>query len=439
MVVTQKLIKNWINPSLTTDNHWLNKAELWLLLAIAFLIPLHQPLSSFFSFVVLALWLINQVRSYQRCGNLFPLFKKNVFALSAIYFLFIAGSFYSSDKDATLFDLQVKLPIVAFAAFFATRTIRRETTKIIGIAFIAGTLLSSFVMLIAATIKYTAELDAGVFYYVLLASPYHPTYFAMYLIWSMVLITELTVSHEVKPYSAKAIAYWMLYLFFHIMVVLMSSKAGLLSLVLAWCFVIFKVSTLYKSWKKTMICLLIAASAYILSAALFPRSFGRIETAGEAISQVDKSNGSNTESTFQRVMIWKASVEIVKNHWITGVGTGDVRKALESEYRTSGNVAGLEAGLNVHNQYLQVGIALGIPGVVVFLITIGWPFVLALYRKYWAYAFFLLAVGMNLLFESMLERQAGVMFYAFFTTLYFTQLPDYKNPKKTNHPVRRNQ
>lgn len=422
MVITQKLIKNWINPSLTTDNHWLNKAELWLLLAIAFLIPLHQPLSSFFSFMVLSLWLINQGRSYQRCGNLFPRFKKNVFALSAIYFLFIAGSFYSVEKEATLFDLQVKLPIMAFAAFFATRTIRPETTKIIGLAFVAGTLLSSVIMLAVAAFRYSLDMNAGVFYYRLLASPFHPTYFAMYLIWSMVLITELTVSHEVKPYSAKAIAYWMVYLFFHIMVVLMSSKAGLLSLVLVWCFLIFKVLILLKSWKRTAIHLLIAVAAFILSAGFFPRSFGRIETAGEAISRVDKSDGNNTESTFQRVMIWSASVEIVKNHWLMGVGTGDVKEALKSEYKTTGNLAGLEAGLNVHNQYLQVGIALGIPGMVVFLITLGWPFVLALYRKYWAYALFLIVVGMNFLFESMLERQAGVMFYAFFNTLLFSDL-----------------
>lgn len=401
--------------------HWMDRVELWLILVIAFLIPLHQPLSSFFSFVVFAVWMINNIRSFLRSGSFFQHFDKRLLAFSSIYLLFVVGAIYSSDTRSTLFDLQVKLPLLAFVLLFSTRKFPVGFGNAAGLVFIAGTVLSSLGMLGMAVYHYSGNQDIGVFYYRLLASPFHPTYFALYVVWSLAWLVELTFFKD-SPFRCKWELALPVFLFLHFMAVLLSSKAGLLSLLLVWLLLVFGVHLRYRAPRKTALAFVMALMVFVVSVWLFPRSFGRIESASKAIGNLEKTDGSSAESTFQRVAIWNASLQIIREHWLTGVGTGDVKKALILQYEATGNTSGLESGLNVHNQFLQMGIALGAIGVLALVFSALIPFWLAIKRKAWLFAFFLMVVGLNWLFESMLERQAGVMFYAFFNALLFSDI-----------------
>jgi O-antigen ligase len=83
--------------------------------------------------------------------------------------------------------------------------------------------------------------------------------------------------------------------------------------------------------------------------------------------------------------------------------------------------------LNAHNQFLQTYIALGILGALLLIFMLVLPGWLAIRRIHFIYFSFLAVFTFNTLVESMLEVQAGVIYYAFFNALLFfgwKTLPD---------------
>ena len=123
-------------------------------------------------------------------------------------------------------------------------------------------------------------------------------------------------------------------------------------------------------------------------------------------------------STQARLKIWPLAVKIIRKHALKGVGTGDVRDALDASYRENGYEFGAEQHLNAHNQFLHTGMALGIFGlavlIAIFIFSLQW----SIRRKDWAHFLFLMVVLLNSLTESILERQAGILFFCFFNTLF---------------------
>jgi hypothetical protein len=65
------------------------------------------------------------------------------------------------------------------------------------------------------------------------------------------------------------------------------------------------------------------------------------------------------------------------------------------------------------------------------------PLISAIKKRAVMSMLFLIIVGFNLLFESMLERQAGVVFYAFFNSLLYLHYLN-ENLKDGNIKVKKN-
>ena len=99
------------------------------------------------------------------------------------------------------------------------------------------------------------------------------------------------------------------------------------------------------------------------------------------------------------------------------MGTGDSKDELLKEYEKQGMAGAIENKLNTHNEYYQVIVGIGVIGFVLFLLSIFIPLGFAFKSNNVFYMFFILIIIFNFLSESMLETQAGVMFYAFFNSL----------------------
>jgi O-antigen ligase len=124
-------------------------------------------------------------------------------------------------------------------------------------------------------------------------------------------------------------------------------------------------------------------------------------------------------------MLWKTALDEIREHPLAGTGTGDVMDDLMRRYETRQFLYALNNRLNPHNQYLHTWLATGLAGFLILLGCLVIPAVMAVRRSCYLYVFFLFLVGFNFLFESMLERQSGVVFYAFFNALlYKTKLSD---------------
>lgn len=84
------------------------------------------------------------------------------------------------------------------------------------------------------------------------------------------------------------------------------------------------------------------------------------------------------------------------------------------------NVA-IDSKCNAHNQFSDTIIAVGLPGLILFLMMFACPIYLWIKNRNFDITFFslLFIIAFNSLFESVLERQMGIMFFVFFYFILF--------------------
>jgi O-antigen ligase len=151
-----------------------------------------------------------------------------------------------------------------------------------------------------------------------------------------------------------------------------------------------------------------------------PVAFSRISEAGHTAASQPSQENLTPEDKADRIALWTTALEIIKKNFLIGVGTGDVKDNLLDTYRKNGIFYAFDHKLNAHNQYLQTSIALGLAGFLVLVAILLFPALRALQRHQDIYLVFLFIFSIAILSESMLEIQAGVVFYAFFNVFLFT-------------------
>ena len=138
-------------------------------------------------------------------------------------------------------------------------------------------------------------------------------------------------------------------------------------------------------------------------------SLSKVSEWSESPSEFIDSNVNNIESNTVRLVVWTLSFDLIKNNAM-GVGLGDEDNYLCREYYREGYLGYAERHLNPHNQFLQTGISIGWIGLIVLIIV----FISLIYYAYKtnSLALFIaaLCISVSCLFESMLERQVGVIF-----------------------------
>ena len=114
---------------------------------------------------------------------------------------------------------------------------------------------------------------------------------------------------------------------------------------------------------------------------------------------------------------------LAQHPWI-GVGTGGQQEAFEKCYATQGTVLDEEwQWLHAHNQFLAIGATLGFPGLVYFLLWLFYPASsMKRWRSYLYLAFFVVAF-LSFLDDDTLETMQGVLFYAFFNSIFLYAMP----------------
>jgi O-antigen ligase len=136
---------------------------------------------------------------------------------------------------------------------------------------------------------------------------------------------------------------------------------------------------------------------------------------------------SSGHSLTMRIHYWQAAILIIKDHFFTGVGTGDVEDAFQAKYVEINSPLELSWRHRAHNQYLTMMVAFGVFGVAFFLF---WLFAPAYFKKgklhpvYFAFLFILL---ISMLFEDTLETQAGLSFAVFFSSLFLLEAAEVGN------------
>ncbi len=217
----------------------------------------------------------------------------------------------------------------------------------------------------------------------------HPSYYALFSIIAVMVLVFTQAIRLKKPIK------WTLVLIHVLMIVLVSSKTGVISL--------FMLLLAYLSMAKSKKSILISVSALfilVLIIAKTPSTEIRIKRAYNSMSSDDVLMNKNSSS--ERLILWKSLSDLSYKELFVGVGNAGGRNIILQN-------TGIDK--NMHNQFLQNLLNSGIIGFFLLILFVISP----LFFKRNVFTVSLISiVFLNLLFENMLDRVWGITAISFF-------------------------
>lgn len=395
---------------------------------------------------IIGFWLLTWLLEFNYSKR-FADFGKNwkIFALGLLFFIIhIIGLSYTENLDSGYFDIEVKLTLFLFPVVFAGANFNyKRNLNLILATFVAGNILASGLCLFHAFYDSTNFVDGSIkfnpmiwvstpglegysnaFFYFVFSRYIHSTYFAMYLVFCITILLYFIENHYLKSLRKLHFA---TILFFLIIIYLLSSRAGIIS---AFVVLLGYVSIKVIKHKK-IIPGLVVFSVLLLFAILVAKFNMRL---GHGVEQLKKTSFNTKDheinTSNDRLQIWFSSSEIIKKNIIAGVGTGDVKDALNQCYKKDHLNEAIKGALNAHNQFLETFIGLGLTGIVLLLSILLLSFVKSVKSGDMLLSNFIIIVALNFMFESMLNTQSGVVFFAIFFYLLSFHSPLKHNSMK---------
>ena len=387
-----------------------------LLLVVVFTIPIFQHLTPIF---IVFFTLFTLVNGIVYVG--FSMVDKKVFITGILFYIIHAISYlYSEDKAEAMFDLEVKLSIFVFPiVFLVNNRFISMYIKYIYLIFIISVIVANF---------YTMFLSLEHFHYQVFrafsnARWYgfmHPSYLSMYNVFAIVLSYFLFIKFK-SLWIKTTLAFILLFLI--VIVFSLQSKSGLFTL-----FIVLIYLSIISLKRINSIYVKILAPVIFSTILIF-----LIATNNRVLSMYQTIKGELVEdaregrSTTERFDIWGVSFDIISNNLLFGVGSGDIQKELNIEYHKNVNKFShaIEFNLNVHNQFIETLLGQGLIGLILLIMLLYFGFYSAIHNKEIVLMAFMLLLIINLMTESMFNRQAGVVFIVLFYYLLVFKKKEY--------------
>jgi O-antigen ligase len=151
---------------------------------------------------------------------------------------------------------------------------------------------------------------------------------------------------------------------------------------------------------------LLSALTLIILALVTPSIKNRVLNTAEDLSAVINGDDLNHKSFGQRWEAWRASMAIIENHRTWGVGSARKEDALIQGHQMIGSQVDIENQVQPHNQWIQWVLEWGVVFLVFPVFLLIWGIITQ--RSIMVYMSFM-AIFVATQFESLLERQSGVL------------------------------
>jgi O-antigen ligase len=335
-----------------------------------------------------------------------------VFWLIVFYLLHVLGLLYTTNYNFAFSDLGMKASFLLFPILFSFTRFEFNLKSLfqflnVSLALAALSILSfAFGRMMYYEghfkISYILENEISLFY--------HRGYWSTYL--SIFSAISLYFAIEYKKYR------WInsgAFLILTLVSLLTLSKAGALLLIILISvvflqFILKKLSLKFKL-------LSIGSLLLIFSLLLFSNNplSSRFNEIYKAFSTFKTENNTTIESNASRLIMWSTSTKLIKENFLLGVGTGDVKDALKAKNLELGNTGVVEKNLNAHNQFLNTWVQIGVIGFLALCLIIFFQFKA---KSNFEMKLFAFGFAFSMLFESFVESQAGIIPFALLTSLY---------------------
>jgi O-antigen ligase len=237
---------------------------------------------------------------------------------------------------------------------------------------------------------------------------HHPTYAGIFIVFAQYLAFEIFNDSTQTSRTRKLMVFC--YLFFLGALFLLSSKAAIATSILVsfWILIRIKIRTPVK---------VIVVAAFALVSVLFVFFNPRLKVFKDTLKTKDLIDPNARYGYDLRILSWDASLTLIKDHWLLGVGEAKKKTELGEVYKRKQYVVPAEKLHNSHNLYFDFMIGGGVIALGLFLAGIVHSFINARNQHNVTLFVFLLIFCFNGLFENLLSRQSGVLFFAAFIAL----------------------
>jgi O-antigen ligase len=411
-------MKNFLGKLLPEPGITDRKVKLSLLFGILvciyiIILPFSKNISNIFILLSCVVWLIEggfkeKAQAYFRQ----PVY----FLLGLLYLFYIIGMWNTSNISVGLYNLEKKYTLLIIPLTLGTwRMLDERWINRILYSFVASTTIAALYCLIDVSIKYFNGAESRVFFHeeFSMALEFQPPYFSVFVLFSIYI---LSAKINLTTGRLFFFVHFTLILFLGLILVLLSSRMALFFGILSAA-VIFMVRILnrHSVWQALI------GGGFVLGCSLIlVYSIPFLKERLEEPFRTDFSviDGGEETTLSIRWVKWKCSVEGILSNPLLGTGTGDSIDYLVACYEKY-NFWGMypQYRYNSHNQYLELALTLGLIAFTVLFLILFRAFKVAIKSRDWLLILFLLLLTFVCLTESFFERQWGLIFFIFFTTL----------------------
>jgi len=414
-----------ISDHFSADFKWI-KPGFYALCLTLFSMPFPRSWSLYPLGAMLFFGLISWIADFRTIIDVF--FRKLFIVLPLILYFTIHAvclifeNNWSNVGDKLMFIL---VPVLAFPVFVSKFFMSK--IKILLSAFLAGILVICLYQFIRAAydsifitdgvIRFEPLISQGIsrFNWEQLSPFESPTYITIKALWAFALVL---FAH--RYLSIGKIWQVLLMVLYAIFIYFLAVRAGMIILILL--VIVFIFNRLRGLFSRIAFVLLIPLIFYALFKVI--RTNERLnywfDHVQEKIS-VEKVDFKNIEP---RTRSWYSSINLIRDKPLFGVGLNST-EILAEEHRMQGFNVEADVRLNAHNQFLETQLAFGIPGTIILLWMLLTPLIKR--KSLWNSELvvpFTIIVTVSMVFESILVRQWGIMFFVLFYCIL--TIPDSK-------------
>ncbi len=337
------------------------------------------------------------------------------------FFLEVLGLFYTERQNLKIgiFTLDKHQSFILLPIIFLDFKISPSARKSIFLSFVTSCFIASLICigvnLHESITLYDQFFHEWLFSHDRVSEPIgmQAVYFALYLSFCILILLDM-LKEKYQTLSRMQIFFVALLLvYFLVVIVALGARTVMVGLILT----ILINLILYGRQMRSK-------NMYIL-AALVPFVFAVFVMLNPVVKTrfmdmlKDNYDSSNYGSYFARTHIWIPGIEAIRENILFGVGTGDHQSELNKKFLEHKYTEGVRLEFNMHNQYLQTALNLGLIGFSLLLFIFYIQVKEGFNRQDFLYLSFLLLFILACITEAMLVINKGTIFFIVLSYIFF--------------------
>lgn len=355
--------------------------------------------------------------------------------IPVLYFVWLAFShFWDTSGGYRLRDIERYLvlffvPPVMAAAPEETRSNIEKALM----AFVAVTVAVCLLCLVKSYMDYQVNADYRVFYYQYLAeqADLNAIFLSNFCLASITWL--LYYGFIVRKHTASwYVSIMLIVVFLLLMIFLLSSKLLIFLTLLVLIVFVLILGYLKRVFIRSLIITLLIVVAGVFAVSNMSYVKWRISST-ELKKYEGKADDQNGIAI--RLYMWETVADLIKERPLTGHGIHGGRLETLARYKQDGFEMGVQGDYHSHNQFLESLLMAGIPALILLLLMMGG----AVRESFHSKNFLLLLITFHFICQSVIEStfevQHELVFYIFFTFLFYYHGPKIGNtlPRLRKH------